>query len=231
MHIGLIVSNAPHLKTEQTVFSLVEKGYTEITIISVPFKPRKPRNPLFQHRPDQSKSVPLDQLCGGLGLVFQPVANLVEVIFKNIDAFLMTGGILVPKEFIEKNGPILNCHPGLIPQSRGLDAFKWSILKGEEVGNTLHIIDENVDMGLVLQRRSTQVFADDTLEDFARRHYEAEIRLITDFDKFPLGEGLHPKSLGPTGKPHLRMNNEQELIMFRAFENYKAKFCTSERQK
>ena len=51
---------------------------------------------------------------------------------------------LIESEFCSA-ATIINCHAGLVPESRGLDAFKWAIYHGRPLGNTLHIIDQNIE--------------------------------------------------------------------------------------
>lgn len=50
--IGLITYNTNHLKTEQILSRLA--GKYDLEVYALPFVPRKPREVLFQHRPDQS---------------------------------------------------------------------------------------------------------------------------------------------------------------------------------
>ena len=52
------------------------------------------------------------------------------------------------------------------------------------LGVTLHYIDENVDAGEVISVVETPVFASDSLESLARRHYENEIKLLSEFELY-----------------------------------------------
>ncbi len=47
-------------------------------------------------------------------------------------------------------GRLLNAHMGELPSVRGMNAAEWSILLGQRIGNTVHIIDEGIDTGPVL---------------------------------------------------------------------------------
>lgn len=225
MRVGLIVAGAPHLKTEQIATALVSEGNYQITIVTVPFKTRKPRSPLFVHRPDQSDSIPLDQLARGLGIELVETETIDEFDPSGFDVFLMTGGVLLPESFLDRaDGKVLNCHPGLIPQTRGLDAFKWAIHEGNAVGNTLHYISGDVDMGRLLYREITPVFESDTLDTFARRHYEAEIRILAKFERYMSNEEVPAENSGPVGERHLRMKAELEKALPEAFDTYKQRF-------
>ena len=96
----------------------------------------------------------------------------------DLDKILVCGSGLLPKELLVKNNKIINCHSGLIPLSRGLDSFKWAIKNLFKIGNTLHYIDENVDLGKIISHKVTKLYAKDTLTSFAKRHYYNEINML-----------------------------------------------------
>lgn len=224
--IALIVADSPHLKTEQTILRLLSIGKTAITIVTVPFRGRAPREPLFQHRPDQFASVPLDQLATGLRVALIRTEQITEFDPSSVDYCLMTGGVLLPGEFIEQaKGRVLNCHPGLIPECRGLDALKWAILDGIQVGNTLHFIDSRIDLGRVLVQLPTPVFTSDTLQTFAVRHYEREINLLASFLDYIHLETKDATDLGEVGMPRKRMPASEEKKLLTAFNTYKRKYA------
>lgn len=136
------------------------------------------------------------------------------------DEYLITGtGILSKESIFDKK--IINCHPGIIPISRVLDSFKWSVYYMRPVENTLHYIDENVDSGTIISVISTSVFETDTLESFARRHYEMEIKMLSDYQylrKHP--NNAYQNAEGYDATMHMPYNIETEI--FYMFEKYKA---------
>lgn len=229
MKIGIIVSGSAHLKTEQLALALSSNNNYEISLISVPFQDRKPRFPLFNHRPNQSNGVKIEELSAGLGIKLIATNGLNRFDTDEFDLFLIASGVLLPTEFIERVGRrVLNCHPGMIPQVRGLDAFKWAILEGVQVGNTLHYINGEVDMGDIVARIPTPVFPSDNLDQFAARHYAAEIRLLTEFEKFIGQPTMDANQFAPIGIRHMRMSAVDEESLFEAFENYKLCFASGE---
>jgi folate-dependent phosphoribosylglycinamide formyltransferase PurN len=46
---------------------------------------------------------------------------------------------------------VINCHMGLLPEFRGMNAAEWSALHGYPTGNTIHFIDQGIDTGDILQ--------------------------------------------------------------------------------
>ena len=45
---------------------------------------------------------------------------------------------------------VLNSHPALLPKYQGLDCVSWSILNGDPVGATIHLIDSGIDSGPII---------------------------------------------------------------------------------
>ena len=64
-------------------------------------------------------------------------------------------GARILNEHIIKNLPfgVLNLHPGILPQSRGLDSILWSIRNNNHLGVSAHLINHKIDSEkLVLQK-------------------------------------------------------------------------------
>ena len=76
-----------------------------------------------------------------------------------------------------RNG-IINFHPGMIPEARGLDALLWSIRNDISLGVTSHLIDERVDAGKILERRTIDLHEDDTIFDLSERLYELQLEML-----------------------------------------------------
>ena len=78
---------------------------------------------------------------------------------------LINGGIL-NKDIIKtaKKG-VINAHPGLLPDIRGLDAVIHSVLRGVPVGVTLHLINEGIDTGDIIEKYIIPIKSNDNLDD------------------------------------------------------------------
>ncbi len=119
---------------------------------------------------------------------------------------------------------IINCHPGIIPALRGLDAFKWSIYEMKPLGVTLHFIDEEVDSGEIIAVVPTNVYKTDSISTLARRHYENEIDVMVRFDEY-LSNPINPfKNISP-GEPKKRMPIEKEKQLAEKFYEYIDKYA------
>ena len=140
------------------------------------------------------------------------------------DVLVVGGAGLLPDNVVG-TVPIVNAHPRLIPAMRGLDSFKWAILEQMPLGNTLHLVDADVDAGQYLTSVRTPVFLSDTLKALAQRHYNLEIQLLATFPIYYL-EPRKPDEDLPVRPPHKRMPREREREMLSAFKIYKDKFAT-----
>lgn len=179
MRLGLLTYALPHLKTEQVLHGLLLRGGWDIEVYALPFTPRPERKVLFQHRPDQFAAAHPAGIAQRSSLPYREVATA-DDIPDPPELMLVTVGALIGPRLLERTR-VLNVHSGLIPAVRGLDAFKWAVLDGMPLGVSLHAIDAEVDRGEHILSLPTPVYPDDTPATLARRHYEAEIALLTGF--------------------------------------------------
>lgn len=220
--IGIITYHYPHLKTEQVLLNLLTKYKPEqFRIYALPFVPRKERNILISHRPDQTKSVLPEMIANAHGISYTPVAHDYDIP-GGLDYYLVLGAGILSEQFI-KDKKTINCHPGIIPAVRGLDAFKWSIYEMKPLGITLHFIDEKVDAGDIISIIPTEVYITDTFDTLCRRHYENEIAITINFEHY-LTNPVNSFSTLETGEPHKRMSADTEAIMISKFDEYKQKY-------
>ncbi len=217
MRIGIITYDCPHLKTEQLVCRYIQnEKVSEINLYALPFIPRAKREIIVPHRPDMMLSVPTENLAELSKVKFQKW-NGNKVISEFNGLFVIGGAGIIDTAFANSK-PIVNAHPGIIPLTRGLDSFKWAIYNNDPVGNTLHLIDNEVDKGEILQIEYTPIFSTDSLETLARRHYELEIDMLA-----KVLEVIDSKVISSNiEKPAtMRMKAEIEVEMVRKFEDWK----------
>lgn len=88
------------------------------------------------------------------------------------DLVVFTGGGLIRKEVLEKSGEgVLNCHMGVLPMYRGMDVVEWPILEDnmQQMGMTVHFMDQGVDTGDILRIRKVKVDANETIKQVRDR--------------------------------------------------------------
>ena len=223
MKIGLITYDAPHLKTEQIACALSQRGRYDLAFFALPFVPRPARTLVFAHRPEMADGAHSREVAAASGAAYLPVPTADAIPPDAADLFLITGAGLLPSGFVmATRGRVINSHPGMIPLVRGLDAFKWAILDGMPIGNSLHFIDEQADAGEVLAVSETPLYPGDTLEQFARRHYECELWMMLDFERAM--SGPRPDRSSIEARPaRMRMPAAQQEMLWDAFDAYKAR--------
>lgn len=85
------------------------------------------------------------------------------------DLIILGGTRIIKKNII--NVPtfgILNGHPGYLPDYRGMDVIKWAVLEEGKLGVTIHMINDKIDSGLMLNRERYLLRAYHTFDILAR---------------------------------------------------------------
>ena len=227
LKVGIVSYDYPHLKTEQLLHRLLFRNKLaagprfDIKLLALPFSPRPLREVLFAHRPDQERSIPTRELASRYDLDFAPCTY---DSIPDVADFYLVAGAGIFRESAIGGKKILNAHPGIIPSARGLDAFKWSIFEGVPLGVTLHTIDAEVDAGEVVAIVKTPVYPSDTLELLARRHYELELDVLSEFLSLLDGAVDRDTAGYPESPPKMRMPIQTEKEMVAKFDEYKRKF-------
>lgn len=216
---GLLTYNLPHLKSQSIALSCA--GYIDY-IFTIPFVSRKPRNVVFEHRPTQFVGLSPMELASTIEAECLTFDDLQNNNFRNLRHLIVGGCGLLPKKVTDRYS-IINSHPGLIPTSRGLDSFKWSIFNQWPLGITIHQINQDVDLGKLIHHSPTPLFKDDSLQVLAARHYNNEISTLCSFIKSELSyriiSGLNQN---PAMK---RMHKSLEANLPSKLVEYKLQYC------
>ena len=81
--------------------------------------------------------------------------------------------------FLERFPAILNVHPSLLPEFRGLRAVQRTLEAGvKETGVTVHFMVEEVDAGPIVAQEEVPVLPWDTEETLLARLHPVEHRLL-----------------------------------------------------
>ncbi|TMO44831.1 formyl transferase [Pseudoalteromonas sp. S4389] len=189
MHVGIFTYQTGHLKTYQMIQKFLAKSY-KITLFAFPFKHRAHQARAFEERPYQIIPLDIKSFCQQAGINFIEISGWDEssaLEFNNAterpDYFITVIAKIIPQHFIEGN-TIINAHPGLLPENRGVDAFKWSIVNQAPIGVSLHVINRHIDAGRVIKRLEVPVIATDSYEDLCTRAYDMECDLLANFEQY-----------------------------------------------
>jgi phosphoribosylglycinamide formyltransferase-1 len=98
----------------------------------------------------------------------------------HIDIVCLAGfmRLLTPWFVGQWNGRLLNIHPALLPQFKGLDTHRRALeAKVSRHGATVHVVVAEMDSGPIVAQDSIPVLANDTEDTLAARVLELEHRL------------------------------------------------------
>jgi phosphoribosylglycinamide formyltransferase-1 len=110
-------------------------------------------------------------------------AELAERVARH-DVGLVVGAgymrVLTPV-FLERFPAVINVHPSLLPEFKGLDAVKRTLEAGvERTGVTVHLMVEEVDAGPMIRQETVRVLPGDTEEALLERLHPVEHRLLVE---------------------------------------------------
>jgi phosphoribosylglycinamide formyltransferase-1 len=108
-------------------------------------------------------------------------AELAERVARH-DVGLVVGAgymrVLTPV-FLERFPAVINVHPSLLPEFKGLDAVKRTLEAGvERTGVTVHFMVEEVDAGPMIRQEAVPILPEDTEETLLERLHLVEHRLL-----------------------------------------------------
>jgi phosphoribosylglycinamide formyltransferase 1 len=83
--------------------------------------------------------------------------------------------------FLERFPAVINVHPSLLPEFRGLHAIRRALEAGvKRTGVTVHFMVEEVDAGPVIRQEPVPILPGDTEEDLHKRLRPIEHRLLVE---------------------------------------------------
>jgi phosphoribosylglycinamide formyltransferase 1 len=217
----LIAYREPHRKTEEVLQRLLGCDY-ELTIYTLPFISRPHREAFFAHRPNQSIAVAPGDIARKHGIPYYEYERDTDI-RADSEIYLVLGANILSKECAGRL-KIINCHPGVIPTSRGLDSFKWAIYMRKPLGVTLHYLDGNVDAGEIISVIPTDVYQSDSLESLSRRHYQNEIDSLVRFEAY-LFDPINRFSNVSADRARMRMPLVKERELPELLTEYKKKYA------
>jgi len=81
-----------------------------------------------------------------------------------------------------KNKVCFNFHPGTLPEYRGSGVFSWAIINQErKMGITLHLIDEGMDTGDIIEIRQFLISKQDTAHSLFLRGEQVILKMFKDW--------------------------------------------------
>jgi phosphoribosylglycinamide formyltransferase-1 len=226
MKICVFAYNFPHKKTQEGLYKLFQNDVKISHVILSDFEKLNIPTPKFRVGLKNMLYDDPKEICNRLNLNYSVTphnSDDCEKFLNNekFDLGIILGSRILNKKIINKfKIGILNMHPGLLPENRGLDNIKWGIINNIKQGVTTHLINEKIDLGVLVEKKTIDVFTDDTLIDIFLRIQNMELNMmISSIEKikneFFIGDNLSG------GNYFKSMDNNTEIEMINKFKNYK----------
>lgn len=178
--IAVFAYSFPHQKTHDFLLEMAVDGFRDVSVIGAPWRELSATKGGVGVGGGNRTLTPKStrEIAASFGFPYIEVPHddrdsIAE--FQRRQGFEL--GIISGARIIKPNvislfrAGIINLHPGKLPETSGLDAFFYSILKAQPFGVTAHFIDGRVDAGFRLFFQEVEVGPDDSVEALVRSNY------------------------------------------------------------
>ncbi len=141
------------------------------------------------------------------------------------DIGIILGARILSKEIIKCfSKGIINFHPGILPENRGLDTVKWAIYNDLPQGITTHFIDEKIDVGDKIYLETISINNDDSIYDINSKLVYVQMKHLNKLleDNFQISNLESLESEFPSRKA---VSDEIDRDVFEKFEEYKNNYA------
>ena len=174
----------PHKKSQDFLIRLALLGLTPALVIGAPYVKLNLPSRSSRISARHADLMAAQDICRALSFPYVEAAHTYNDAGEHLarvrpDLGIIAGARILKKPVIDAfRIGILNFHPGLLPESRGLDCWLWDILEGRALGNTAHLIDSRMDAGVMIQRQELAVYPDDSLIELSVRIGESQVSML-----------------------------------------------------
>jgi methionyl-tRNA formyltransferase len=237
MRTAVFTYDFPHRKSQEFLLRVAAEPDELVLVIGAPYVTVNKKISRLRIKPYSQTALEPRSLCRMLHLPYfslphnsEHVARL--LIDEGVDVVIIGGARILREPVI--GAPrlgIVNFHPGLIPDVRGLDALKWSVYRGVPPGVTAHLIDERVDAGRIVFREEIPVYQDDGWLDLSLRLEDRQAELVPEvLSSLRRQPDLTLYPLVDSGVVNRAMSTEIEVDTQARFEAWKAMWSVGRRR-
>lgn len=195
MKFAVLCYDFPHWKTQNGLLALFASGLSPSVVVGQPWKKLNIQASPTRIVHRDLHLIDPKLLCERFGFKYVCCEHD-KYLFSGLDFGVILGARILKKDTIEqfKIG-IVNFHPGILPDNRGLDNVKWAVKWGIMQGVTAHFINEKVDAGTIISRHEVPVYDDDTLLDIQFRVQNKEIAVLVPTVAGMVGGTFHSENV------------------------------------
>ena len=235
MRAAVFCYDFPHRKSQDFILRLWLEAIPVVAVIGAHPVPLSRPASTLRVNPRYTGMLHPARICARLGIPYyvlehstpQAAAVIRE---QRVDLVLIGGARIIRGETLAAaRWGMINFHPGLIPEVRGLDALKWSVYSDVPPGVTAHFIDARVDAGCIISRRRIPVFRDDAWIDLSLRLHETQVELLpTVLRRVADHPARDAYPAVPDGRVNRAMPPTMERVAAARFETWKARHARAE---
>ncbi len=227
INIVLFAYNFPHRKTIDFINKLYEEGFFISLILAADYiKIRSPKSAFSLGK--KTKTSP-HQIARKHDIPFYVVNHNSEESISLLKKYqinfgIISGSRILKDQIIKKiKYGILNFHPGLLPDIRGLDSVLWSIEKNYPIGVTAHLINNKIDAGKLVCQKKTSIIIGDNIESLYEKNYQLQLYLLP----ISLNLILNNKKLKTLsmGEYNYKMSYKKQLAVIKKVTQYVNKYA------
>ena len=228
-NIVLFVYSFPHKKTLKGMQLIKSYGFKNITVIAAPkieLKFRQSKNRISVREEEIVKPYELAKEYGWKAIEAEHNSKETVSFLNKIrpEIGVILGARILSEEVIKCfSKGIVNFHPGVLPENRGLDNLKWAIFNNIPQGVTTHFIDKNIDEGVLIKKDIVDVEHDDSVYDINSKLLDSELKHLDLLLKnnFSVESAMSLKSKYPSQKA---VTNEIDEAILNNFFDYKINY-------
>ena len=220
----------PHRKTQDFLVEMKLNGINEVVVIAAPWKKLNVKKSAILIRANLQKPEPFNTatICETLGYEYveiehDNVSSIAELIkFDPAPIAIISGARILKRNIIElfPDG-VVNFHPGMLPETAGLDAFFYTIYKKVSMGVTAHFINHQIDAGREILFKELKIDQDDTIEDVMNNLYHLQIKTLRSFLKLLKSSRIDSTEIVRPSK-NLPMKDDLKIEVLESYSSWKA---------
>ena len=177
-NIDLLTYDCPHRKTSDILFELIVNGYNINRVYAAPLIDLGLKPDIVKMSANACYNIHTAEICAKFKIpyIVNPHADI-----EGGNLGIIGGARILPDHVIQKYSiGIINIHPGLLPNNRGLDNIKWALYHDIPQGLTVHFIDKYVDRGQIILKKKVPVYDDDKIYHIHQRLVSMQPKVLID---------------------------------------------------
>ena len=177
-NIDLLTYDCPHRKTSDILFELIVNGYNINRVYAAPLIDLGLKPDIVKMSANACYNIHTAEICAKFKIpyIVKPHADI-----EGGNLGIIGGARILPDHVIQKYSiGIINIHPGLLPNNRGLDNIKWALYHDMPQGLTVYFIDKYVDRGQIILKKKVPVYDDDKIYHIHQRLVSMQPKVLID---------------------------------------------------